>query len=47
MQLSKNVKPFSQYFAQVLESTSDFKHKKMSLLAYVFSKLQTVKCWNQ
>ena len=46
MQLSKNLNTFSQYFPQYQQSPSKFKHfeKKMSLLAYVFSKLKTVKC---
>ena len=45
MQLSKKVEAFSEYFTQFLESASNSKHfeKKLSLVAYVFSKLQTVK----
>ena len=45
MLLSKNRKIFSQCFAQFMESASNIKHfeKKMTLAAYVFSKLQTVK----
>ena len=46
MELSKKVKAFSEYFAQFLESLSNFNYfeKKITLVAYVFSKLQTVKC---
>ena len=45
MQLSKILKTFSQHFAQLVQSTSDLNilKKKMSLVAYVFSKLPTVK----
>ena len=46
MQLSKILKTFSRSFAELVQSTSNFKHfekKKMSLVPYVFSKLPTVK----
>ena len=45
MQLSKILKTFSQHFAQLVQSTSTFKHfeKKLALATYVFSKLLTVK----
>ena len=45
MQLSKILKTFSQHFAELLQSTSNFKHlkKQMTLVAYVFLKLPTVK----
>ena len=45
IQLYKTLKTFSQHFAQIVQSTSNFEHfeKKMFLLAYLFSKLPTVK----
>ena len=45
IQLYKILKTFSQHFAQIVQSTSNFEHfeKKMFLLAYLFSKLPTVK----
>ena len=45
MQLCNILKPFCQHFAQIVQSTSNFEHfeKKMFLLAYLFSKLPTVK----
>ena len=44
MQLSKNLKQFCQLFSQFLKSARNPKHfeKKMTLIAYIFSKLQTV-----
>ena len=43
MQLSKKQKTFSEVFSAFLESTLNFGHfpKKMTLIAYVFPKLQT------
>ena len=45
MQLPKMLKAFSEHFAQFVQSTSNFQHfqKKMTLVAFVFSKLPTVK----
>ena len=45
MQLCKILKTFSQHFAHIAQSTSNFKHfeKKIFLVAYVFSKLPTLK----
>ena len=45
IQVYKTLKTFSQHFAQIVQSTSKFEHfeKKMFLLAYLFSKLPTVK----
>ena len=45
MQLCNILKSFSQHFAQIVQSTSNFKHfeKKIFLLPYVFSKLPNVK----
>ena len=45
MQLYKILETFSQHFAQLVQSTSNFKQfeKKMFLLPYVFSKFPTVK----
>ena len=45
MQLSKILKTFSQHFAQLVQSTSNFKHfeRNILMLPYVFSKLPTVK----
>ena len=45
MQLSKILKTFSQHFPQLVQSTSTFKdfEKKMTLLAYLFSKLPIAK----
>ena len=45
MQLYNILKTFSQHFAQLVQSTSTFKHfeRKIFLLPYVFSKLPTVK----
>ena len=45
MILCKSLKTFSQHFAQFLRSTSNFKHyeKKMTLVAFVFSKLHILK----
>ena len=44
MQLSKNLKQFCQLFSQFLKSATNPKHfeKKMTLIAYIFSKLKTV-----
>ena len=44
MQLSKNLKEFCQLFSQFSKSATNPKHfeKKMTLIAYIFSKLQTV-----
>ena len=44
-QLCNILKIFSQHFAQLVQSTSTFKHfeRKIFLLPYVFSKLPTVK----
>ena len=49
MQLSEKAKTFSQYFTEFLESASNLKNKekkkmKVTLVAYVFSILKTVKC---
>ena len=46
MQLSKNLKTFSQPLTQFQQSTSKFKYfeQNMTLVAYAFSKLRTVKC---
>ena len=45
MQLYKILKTFSQHFAQLVQSTSNFKHfeRNILMLPYVFSKLPTVK----
>ena len=47
MQLSKKVNTFSQFFSAFLKSTLNLKHSKkkktISLIAYVFPKLQTAK----
>ena len=43
MQLSKNLKIFSEYLAQFLGFTSNILKKKMTLVAYKFSKLLTLK----
>ena len=45
MQLSKKLKIISQHFVQLLQSRSNFKDlkKMMTLVAYVFLKLHTVK----
>ena len=45
MQLSKKQNNFCLFLPLLLKSASNFKHfeKKMTLMAYVFSKLQTVK----
>ena len=44
MQLPKNLKRFSQHFAQFVQSRSTFKHfeKKMTFIANTFEKLTTV-----
>ena len=45
MLLSQKQNIFSQFFSTFLESTLNFKHfqKKMTLIAYVFPKLPTMK----
>ena len=45
MQLCNILKSFSQHFAQLVQSTSTFKHfeRKIFLLPYIFSKLPIVK----
>ena len=45
IQPSKNQKPFSQLFATLLKSTSNFKdfERKMTFKAHVFQKLRTAK----
>ena len=45
MHLSKKQKLFSEFFSAFFESTSNFEHfqKKMTLIAYEFSKLRTPK----
>ena len=45
MHLSQKQNFFSQYFAAFFESALNFEHfqKKMTLIAYVFSKLPTSK----
>ena len=46
MELSKTLTAFSQYFSQFMESASNFKHlgNKITLVAYIFSLLQAMKC---
>ena len=45
MHLSEKQKSFSQFFCAFFKSSSNFEHfqKKMTLIAYVFPKLQTAK----
>ena len=45
MHLSEKQKSFSQFFCAFFKSSSNFEHfqKKMTLIAYVFPKLQTPK----
>ena len=45
MDLSKKRKTFSEFFSAVFESALNFGYfqKKMTLIAYVFPKLQTTK----
>ena len=45
MHLSEKEKTFSQLFYQFFESTSNFEQaqEKMTLIAYVFTKLRTQK----
>ena len=45
MQFSKKQKVFSKEFATFLKSASSFEHceKKISLIAYLFPKLETAK----
>ena len=45
MTLWKKQKKFSEFFRAFFKSTSNFKHfqRKMTLIAYVFPKLQTPK----
>ena len=45
MQLSKKLRTFCLFFRSSLKSASNFQdfEKKMTLIAYIFSKLQTVK----
>ena len=45
MHLSQKQKNFSRFFCTFLESTLNFQHfqKKMTLIAYVFPKLRTLK----
>ena len=45
LQLSKKQKKFSQFFPPYGKSTSNIEYfqKKMTLLGYVFSKLETAK----
>ena len=45
MQLSNKEKKVSQFFPAYLKSTSNFEdfEKKMTLIGYVFPKLETVK----
>ena len=45
MQLSRKQKIVFEFFALFLKCTSNFEHleRKMTLIAYVFPKLQTVK----
>ena len=45
MHLSQKQKIFSEFFSAFFESALNFKHfqKKMTLIAYVFPKLQTTK----
>ena len=48
MQLSQKQKTFSEFFAAFLKSYWNFERfeeKKMSFIAFVFSKLQTLKTW--
>ena len=47
MQLSQKQKRFSQFYVPLMESSSNSKHfqKKMIVIAYLFSKLKTVKTW--
>ena len=47
MQFSKIQKSFSHFVAAFLEFRLNFEHleKKMTLIAYVFWKLQTVNIW--
>ena len=43
MQLSKKENTFSEFFALFLKSKSNFEHfeKRITLIAYVFSKVET------
>ena len=45
MHLSQNQNIFSQFFSALFESPLNFEHfqKKLTLIAYVFSKLRTTK----
>ena len=43
MQLSEKRKTFSEFFVSFLESTSNFKHFVMIVIANVFPKLQSMK----
>ena len=45
MNLSQKAKIFSEFFSAFFESALNFEHfqKKMTLIAYVFPKLQTTK----
>ena len=46
MQLSRELKIFSEFSSQFLKYASNFRNfekKKMTVIAYVFPKLQTVK----
>ena len=47
MQLSQKQKFFSEFFAVFLKSSWNFKHfeKRISLKAFVFPKLRTLKTW--
>ena len=48
MELSQKQKTFSEFFAAFLKSYWNFERfeeKKMSFIAFVFSKLQTLKTW--
>ena len=46
VQLSKKQNMFSQFFVASIKTTSNFEHlKKMTLIAYVFQKLQMQKTW--